>query len=81
MGRGIRVHAVDPGPVETPIFERTGLSKEETAGFAKHLREAVPMKRFGKPEEVAGAVAFLSSLDASYITAVELDVDGGMGQL
>ena len=81
IGRGIRVNAVAPGPIETPIFGKTGLSAEEIAGFAKHILETVPMKRFGKPEEVAGAVAFLASSDASYITGVELNVDGGMGQL
>jgi 3-oxoacyl-[acyl-carrier protein] reductase len=41
----------------------------------------VPLKRFGKPEEIASAVAFLASSDASYITGIELNVDGGMGQI
>jgi NAD(P)-dependent dehydrogenase (short-subunit alcohol dehydrogenase family) len=81
VGRGIRVNAVAPGPIETPIFEKTGLSKEHIEEFAKQVTQAVPMKRFGKPEEIAGAVAFLASSDASYITGVELNVDGGMGQL
>jgi len=80
-GRNIRVNAVAPGPIETPIFERTGLPKQERDEFAKHLIASVPMKRFGKPEEVATTVAFLASNDASYITGVELDVDGGMGQI
>jgi NAD(P)-dependent dehydrogenase (short-subunit alcohol dehydrogenase family) len=79
--RGIRVNAVAPGPIETPIFGKTGLPKEHLDAFAKQITEAVPMKRFGKPEEVAGAVAFLASSDSSYITGVELNVDGGMGQL
>jgi NAD(P)-dependent dehydrogenase (short-subunit alcohol dehydrogenase family) len=81
VGRGIRVNAVAPGPIETPIFEKTGLPKEHIEEFAKQITAAVPMKRFGKPEEIAGAVAFLASSDASYITGVELNVDGGMGQL
>jgi NAD(P)-dependent dehydrogenase (short-subunit alcohol dehydrogenase family) len=81
VGRGIRVNAVAPGPIETPIFEKTGLPKEAIDEFAKEVTQRVPMKRFGKPEEVAGAVAFLASSDASYITGVELNVDGGMGQL
>jgi len=78
---GIRVNTVAPGPIETPIFERTGLPKEAIEEFAKDVLSKVPMKRFGKPEEVAGAVAFLASSDASYITGVEINVDGGMGQI
>jgi NAD(P)-dependent dehydrogenase (short-subunit alcohol dehydrogenase family) len=78
---GIRVNTVAPGPIETPLFERTGLPKEAIEEFAKGVLSKVPMKRFGKPEEVAGAVAFLASSDASYITGVEINVDGGMGQI
>jgi NAD(P)-dependent dehydrogenase (short-subunit alcohol dehydrogenase family) len=81
VGRNIRVNAVAPGPIETPIFERTGLPKEALDEFARNALASVPMKRFGKPEEVAGTVAFLASSDASYITGVEIGVDGGMGQI
>ncbi|MFZ0335725.1 MAG: SDR family oxidoreductase [Candidatus Acidiferrales bacterium] len=80
-GRGIRVNAVAPGPIVTPIFGRTGLPKETIDQWANDLVAKVPMKRFGQPEEVAGAVAFLASQDASYITGVEINVDGGIGQL
>ena len=80
-GRNIRVNAVAPGPIETPILQRNGLSKEELDGFAKSVIPTIPLKRFGKPEEVATTVAFLASRDASYITGVELDVDGGLGQV
>lgn len=79
--RGIRVNAVAPGPIVTPIFDRTGLPKEAIDEFAKEIVAQVPMKRFGQPEEVAGAVAFLASQDASYITGVEINVDGGLGQI
>jgi NAD(P)-dependent dehydrogenase (short-subunit alcohol dehydrogenase family) len=79
--RGIRVNAVAPGPILTPIFEKTGLPKESVDEFAKQVVARVPMKRFGQPEEVASAVAFLASRDASYITGVELNVDGGAGQV
>jgi NAD(P)-dependent dehydrogenase (short-subunit alcohol dehydrogenase family) len=81
VGRGIRVNAIAPGPIVTPIFGRTGLSKEAFDELAKGIVDKVPMKRFGQPEEVAAAVAFLASQDASYITGVEINVDGGLGQI
>jgi NAD(P)-dependent dehydrogenase (short-subunit alcohol dehydrogenase family) len=81
VGRGIRVNTVAPGPIVTPIFGRTGLPKEAVDEFAKSVIASVPMKRFGQPEEVAGTVAFLASQDASYITGVEINVDGGLGQI
>jgi NAD(P)-dependent dehydrogenase (short-subunit alcohol dehydrogenase family) len=79
--RNIRVNAVAPGPIATPIFGRTGLPQEVIDGFANEIIQKVPLKRFGQPEEIAGVVAFLASSDASYITGVELNVDGGLGQL
>jgi NAD(P)-dependent dehydrogenase (short-subunit alcohol dehydrogenase family) len=81
VGRGIRVNAVAPGPIVTPIFGRTGLPQEGIDAFSKEVVTRVPMGRFGQPEEVAAAVAFLASQDASYITGVELNVDGGFGQV
>jgi NAD(P)-dependent dehydrogenase (short-subunit alcohol dehydrogenase family) len=82
VGRGIRVNAVSPGPIETPAgFERSGLSKEAMEEFAESIVAQVPMKRIGQPAEVAAAVAFLASSDASYITGSEIGVDGGFGQI
>ena len=81
VGRGIRVNAVAPGPIVTPIFGKTGLPQEAIDEFARDITAKVPMKRLGQPEEVAGAVAFLASQDASYITGVEINVDGGLGQI
>ena len=81
VGRGIRVNTVAPGPIVTPIFGKTGLPKEAIDEFSRDVLTRVPMKRFGQPEEVASVVAFLASQDASYITGVEINVDGGYGQI
>lgn len=79
--RGIRVNVVSPGPITTPIFGRTGLPQEAVDQFAEQIKTTNPMRRFGKPEEVGHAVLFLASGEASYITAVDLNVDGGAGQI
>ncbi|MDQ2927685.1 MAG: SDR family oxidoreductase [Caldimonas sp.] len=79
VGRGIRVNVVSPGPIETPIFTRTGMSAEATANLKSAWTERNPMKRFGTPDEVAATVLFLASDAASYITGVDLLVDGGRG--
>lgn len=81
VGRKIRVNAVSPGPIETPIFGRMGISDEARAEAKEGLAAQVPMKRMGTAEEVAKTVAFLASDDSTFITGVEIDVDGGMGQL
>jgi NAD(P)-dependent dehydrogenase (short-subunit alcohol dehydrogenase family) len=81
VGRGIRVNVVSPGPIVTPIFGRTGLPQEMVDQFAEMVKAENPMKRFGTPDEVGHAVLFLASSDASYITGVDLNVDGGRGQL
>ncbi len=81
IGRNIRVNAVSPGPIETPIFGKMGMTEEQVKEMAGGIISQVPMKRFGNASEVAKAVAFLASDDASYITGIEIDVDGGMAQL
>jgi NAD(P)-dependent dehydrogenase (short-subunit alcohol dehydrogenase family) len=81
LGRRIRVNAVAPGPTATPLAERTAGSAEAAKKLQDAFASQVPMKRLGSPEEIARAVLFLASDDASYITGVELNVDGGMGQL
>ena len=77
----IRTVSVAPGPVETPIYGKMGMDEatlqEMGAGFA----QSVPLGRFGSSEELANAVLFLASDDASYINGVELEVDGGLSQV
>jgi NAD(P)-dependent dehydrogenase (short-subunit alcohol dehydrogenase family) len=79
--RGIRVNVVSPGPIATPIYGKLGLPKEAVDAFAASIVSQVPLKRFGTPEEVAQTALFLASTASSYITGVELGVDGGLGQV
>jgi NAD(P)-dependent dehydrogenase (short-subunit alcohol dehydrogenase family) len=80
MPRGIRVNAVSPGPIETPILQKMGMPKEAVEQVYIKMEEMVPMKRVGQPEEIAKAVAFLA-FDATYTTGAEIPVDGGWTQL
>jgi len=76
--RGIRVNAVSPGPIETPIFEKTGMTDEAMQEMASRIQSQVALGRFEKSEEVANLVTFLASDEASYVQGQELVVDGGM---
>ena len=80
LPRGIRVNVVSPGPISTPIFEKSNIPPEARAATAEQFRESVPMKRFGLPEEVARAAVFLA-FEATFTTGADLPVDGGVGQL
>ena len=80
LPRGIRVNAVSPGPIETPIIGKAFSDKATADQLTAQMREANPMKRFGTPEEVAKAVLFLA-FDATFTTGLELPVDGGWSQL
>jgi len=80
LPRGIRVNVVSPGPIETEIFKR-GASPEQIEAVRAALGGAVPMKRMGEPGEVARAVLFLASAEASFINGVDLCVDGGTIEL
>ena len=79
--RGIRVNSLSPGPIETPIFGKMGLSEKQVEQFGKDIVSQVPMGRIGKPQEIATAVLFLASDDSSFITGVDLCVDGGLAQV
>jgi NAD(P)-dependent dehydrogenase (short-subunit alcohol dehydrogenase family) len=81
LGRRIRVNAVAPGFTWTPIFGRKEVSVEAAKQTADGFAALAPMKRLGEAEEVARGVAFLASDEASFITGVELNIDGGLGQL
>jgi NAD(P)-dependent dehydrogenase (short-subunit alcohol dehydrogenase family) len=81
LPRKVRVNAVSPGAIETPLYGKLGLPKETVDEIGRALLAQIPAKRFGTAEEVARVVAFLASDDASYITGSEIAVDGGRTQL
>ncbi len=76
--RGIRVNAVSPGPIETPIFSKIGAPAEQLEAMAKDLITQIPLGRFGAAEEVANVALFLASDEASFVQGQEFNVDGGM---
>ncbi|WP_158902424.1 SDR family oxidoreductase [Burkholderia sp. L27(2015)] len=79
--RGIRVNAVSPGPISTPFHGKLGLSENQLKEVATAIEGQVPLQRFGEAEEIAKAVLFLASDDASFVTGTELVVDGGLSQI
>ena len=79
--RKIRVNAISPGPIDTPMTSSMVQSEELGEQLKTNLVNAVPLGRMGNPDEVAKAVSFLASDDSSYITGIELFVDGGMAQI
>jgi len=79
--RKIRINSLSPGPIDTPIFGKMGLSEEQAQGFKQALPTMVPLGRIGTSEEIAKTALFLASDDSSYITGIDLTVDGGMAQV
>jgi NAD(P)-dependent dehydrogenase (short-subunit alcohol dehydrogenase family) len=76
--RGVRINAVSPATILTPIQQKFGLPPDVAEAVARQYTARIPLARFGAAEEVARAVLFLASPAASYITGVELQVDGGL---
>jgi 2-hydroxycyclohexanecarboxyl-CoA dehydrogenase len=76
--RGVTVNSVCPGPTETPLLDGMLGAGEASARMVEALRKAVPMRRLGRPDDVAAAVAFLASDRAGYITGQTLSVSGGL---
>lgn len=79
--RKIRVNVLAPGPIDTPIFAKAGLSDEQVEGYKNHMAQMVPLARMGRVDEIAKPALFLASDDSSFITGIELTVDGGMAQV
>jgi NAD(P)-dependent dehydrogenase (short-subunit alcohol dehydrogenase family) len=78
--RNIRVNTVSPGPIETPIFGKSGLTQQQIQGFKDSITSQVTLKRMGTSEEVAAAVLFLAA-DATFVTGAELLVGGGINDV
>jgi NAD(P)-dependent dehydrogenase (short-subunit alcohol dehydrogenase family) len=77
IGRGIRVNTISPGPIETPLYDKLGLTQEGAA----HLLQQVPERRFGTAKEIAKAVVFFASDECSFSVGSELLITGGMGNV
>lgn len=81
VAQGIRVNGVRAGPVTTPMYDRLGMTEKQTHDLTETIASEVPMRRLGTSGEIAKAIAFLAGPDATFITAEELTVDGGMSRL
>jgi NAD(P)-dependent dehydrogenase (short-subunit alcohol dehydrogenase family) len=81
VGRGVRVNAISPGPVSTPIYGKLGLPADRGEAMAAAIRQQIPLRRFGTPAEVANAVVFFASDESSFALGSELVLDGGMSTL
>lgn len=81
VGRGIRVNVLSPGPTETPIFGKMGLTPEQAKAMHEHIMNIVPMKREAHADELAKVALFLASDESSFMLGSEIAVDGGMAQL
>lgn len=78
--QGIRVNLLSPGPIETPIYGKTGMPQEAVDGLGEKLATSAPLGRFGTPDEMASVALFLASDESSYITGADIQADGGLTQ-
>lgn len=81
IGRGIRVNAVSPGPIATPLYDKFDMPEADRKAMAAAIQSQIPAKRFGKPSEVAQAVVFFASDESAFTVGSELVIDGGMSNL
>lgn len=78
ISRGIRVNAVSPGPISTPLYSKLGFAEAELKAVSASIQKQVPAGRFGNPSEIAQAVVFLASDESAFTVGSELLIDGGM---
>jgi len=81
VSRGIRVNAISPGPISTPLYSKLGFSDADLKTVAASIQSQVPVGRFGEPDEIANAVVFLASDESAFTVGAEIMIDGGMGTL
>src|SRR6266850_2592992 len=79
--RGIRVNAISPGAIDTPIIDAQAATKEGADAIRASFTAATPLNRLGRPEEIAAAALFLASDESSYVAGADLFVDGGLSAL
>jgi NAD(P)-dependent dehydrogenase (short-subunit alcohol dehydrogenase family) len=80
-GRKIRVNTLSPGLIDTPIIGKGGMTEEQIKEFKATMTARIPLGRIGNSDEIAKAVLFLASDDSSFVTGIELTVDGGQNQV
>jgi len=79
--RGIRVNALAPGFTDTDLMRKSGMTDDAIAQAEAHAHAVIPLRRSGAPDEVARGALYLACDDSSYVTGIELDIDGGLGQI
>ena len=78
---GVRVNTIAPGPVQTPIYGKLGMDEASLGEMAAGIQSQIPLGRFGKPEEIAGAAVFLASDESSFMLGEEITIDGGWSRV